>query len=1267
MELKQNGVFHSRYLLVRHIGGGASAQVWMAKDTKANNLVVALKIFSINSGMDSYGFQNFEREFTSVYNLNHTNLLPPSSYDIWEGIPYLVLPYCENGSVSCMIGRTDEVTLIQFLHDVAAGLEYLHDHDIVHQDIKPDNILINDSCQFLVTDFGISVASMSDSEASSGSAGTRAYMGPERFGDMAIAVKSSDIWSLGATAFELLTGEAPFGDWGGLVQASGEKSIALPAELQPEVKKIIEDCLSLNTWDRPLAKDIRQKIELYWETGSWKRKSYKKIFMMAASIIVAVIIGAGVYIWDYNRTKVYYYKDYVEQMGIPLGIHKLSSSEFSHRARTYKFIEKKRKTIGVQLVNSQGHIVYDTESEYRDRGINMRINYTADGKASAVIYMNHCNHPLYRKEFKDDYIIFTYGDNITERFLPKELSDCYVRLENENETKGKISRYKVEYDTNGYIKSVHYANRDNRLIGDQFGIYGKEYLYDDKGRTIEERFLGVNDSLKAMPFGLAYKIKKYDDQDNWIETSYFDQMGRPAVDVKDGIFIYSLEYDKFGNMSAFYYRNPDGSLMMPKREGMSGCAGIKFEYDEKGNRIKDTYIGLDGFPCVSTNGIASLQREYDEYGYVSIQSTYDSDGKPAPDKDGGNYGLTQKNDSVGNILAVTYRNKDGNPMIITGGYATIRCQYDSLGYQTEYATFDEDGKLVDVSSIAITRWKYDSQGRIVYSAFWDESKKACKNEYGIYCIRNEYNELGQRTQLAYYQEDGKTLMKQNDGYAVWKSEYDLQGNRVKDELLDEQGKLCMTSLGYAVELYNYDDKGNLLQNRYYDMDNRLVSVYGIAGYNHEYDSRGNEIKSYPVGLNGKLSVNQYIETYKYDDLNNIIELAYWDGGEKPVIHSNGYHKLVRKYNSKNQIIEQMYYGNDNDLMNLAGYNYAIEQYVYDQYGNVIDEFYFGKDKRAVKDQNGVHHYSNEYDNMQRCIRKLRYDENGDVTAANFGAAETKFEYDVKNNEICRAFYDGKGMRVTLVDGWSYYRKTYDNKNHQLSIVYFGSDDSPAIDKNGKYHKATFEYNAQGYQIEDAYWGIHGEPVICISNYHKLISSYDEYGNFTEQCTLDTQGKPIDGTMGFQRAVYTYKNGRLRDSVKTYNANGTLTGTYSWDGKQWILSGRSSVATSTVPSSSKGSNWVQNMRELSSGLPMDLGEKANHLTILSCKILDERSCELIFTTPKSKYEMSQEELMVFVNSVRMILKEMKLEYLPSGISLTGILYDSKERKIDTIKE
>ena len=362
MELKANQYFNNRYMLIQCMGEGASAQVWKAVDLQANNLPVALKVFSATGVMDTAGIQNFKHEFTSVFNLNHTNLLTPSSYDIFEGNPYLVMPFCEKGSTASYIGNVDEATLLKILHDVAAGLAYLHENKVVHQDIKPDNILISHSGDYLISDFGISAAANVDDSVVNGFCGTKAYMGPERFNGMP-AVFASDIWSLGAMAYELVTGQVPFGENGGLAQSLGEKVPNISKKLNSELKEIIYACLSPNPWERPLAKDIKEKIEIYWEYGTWKKLSYKKTLKVIMFSFLALIIAGGVAYYDYTRVKIRYYKDYAEYWGVPEGVHKLSKNEKEHRDETYKFEYKNYKLQRVSLVNSADKIIDHSDSE----------------------------------------------------------------------------------------------------------------------------------------------------------------------------------------------------------------------------------------------------------------------------------------------------------------------------------------------------------------------------------------------------------------------------------------------------------------------------------------------------------------------------------------------------------------------------------------------------------------------------------------------------------------------------------------------------------------------------------------------------------------------------------------------------------------------------------------------------------------------------------------------------------------------------------------
>ena len=268
MELKEKRIFDKRYRLTRILGSGGFSEVWLAEDMKVSNQRKALKVYAPGKGLDADGVQLFSKEFELVFDLNHANLLRPAHFDVCDRSPYLVLPYCEQGSAAKLVGKISEEEAWRFLHDVAMGLAYLHEQEppIIHQDIKPDNVLIDNRGNYLITDFGISAKARSTLRKSMGnvkSGGTIAYMAPERFGKDNTPIKASDIWSLGATLFELLTGDAPFGEHGGVLQKSGADVPDLTGNWSPELKEIVTLCLLKETWDRPTALQLVESTEKY--------------------------------------------------------------------------------------------------------------------------------------------------------------------------------------------------------------------------------------------------------------------------------------------------------------------------------------------------------------------------------------------------------------------------------------------------------------------------------------------------------------------------------------------------------------------------------------------------------------------------------------------------------------------------------------------------------------------------------------------------------------------------------------------------------------------------------------------------------------------------------------------------------------------------------------------------------------------------------------------------------------------------------------------
>lgn len=281
-------LFDNHYKLVRPLNtDGGTADVWLALDTntvKKENLndvqyfddtcldgmglLVAIKIYRPKNALDIEGEQRFRDEYMIVYNCNHTNLIHPTQYSIYKGIPYLVLPYCKRGSSDLLVGNlTQEYDIWKFIYDVASGLSYLHNSNppIIHQDIKPGNVLLDDNGNYAISDFGISVKyndhqdHFDDDEHS----GTFAYMAPERFKMDSEQTAESDIWAFGATLYELIIGVPPFGESGGELQSEGEVSLKFEGiKIPTNIKRLIEACLNYDPSKRPTADIIKDASEL---------------------------------------------------------------------------------------------------------------------------------------------------------------------------------------------------------------------------------------------------------------------------------------------------------------------------------------------------------------------------------------------------------------------------------------------------------------------------------------------------------------------------------------------------------------------------------------------------------------------------------------------------------------------------------------------------------------------------------------------------------------------------------------------------------------------------------------------------------------------------------------------------------------------------------------------------------------------------------------------------------------------------------------------
>lgn len=318
-DFAQSGeLFDGRYQLLRPLStAGGTADVWLALDvntidieeslgdgdevvkdsTDGTGMKVAIKIYRPKNALDIEGEQRFRDEYKIVYNCHHENLLQPTHFSIFKGMPYLVMPFCSAGSSEKFIGKwTTDDEVWKYMHDVASGLAYLHANNppIIHQDIKPGNVLIDDNENFSITDFGISSKFGGSHQYyyDDENAGTLAYMAPERFAEEAAPLAESDIWALGATVFELLTGDVPFGEEGGMNQPDGEVNLQFPKFLGPELQRLIKACLDKDPAKRPTAEYLSEAARL----KQFPIKRHSGLIWKILLGVVACVAGVAIYL-----------------------------------------------------------------------------------------------------------------------------------------------------------------------------------------------------------------------------------------------------------------------------------------------------------------------------------------------------------------------------------------------------------------------------------------------------------------------------------------------------------------------------------------------------------------------------------------------------------------------------------------------------------------------------------------------------------------------------------------------------------------------------------------------------------------------------------------------------------------------------------------------------------------------------------------------------------------------------------------------------------
>ena len=247
-----------RYEILREIGEGAFATVYLAKDAR-HERQVALKVLNADQGSES-GEVRFIREIRMLARLQHPNILPLHDSGHIESLLYYLMPYVSGETLRERIRRERQLAIdvaVQIGREAADALAYAHAQGIIHRDIKPENILLSGG-HAVIADFGIARAIdlagiQALTRTGMGGPGTPAYMSPEQMlGDRQLDGRT-DIYSLGCVLYEMLTGKPPFAGKDGFAKRFTEPA-PTPSNARKEVPRWLDSVVN-----KTLARDPQDR------------------------------------------------------------------------------------------------------------------------------------------------------------------------------------------------------------------------------------------------------------------------------------------------------------------------------------------------------------------------------------------------------------------------------------------------------------------------------------------------------------------------------------------------------------------------------------------------------------------------------------------------------------------------------------------------------------------------------------------------------------------------------------------------------------------------------------------------------------------------------------------------------------------------------------------------------------------------------------------------------------------------------------------------
>ena len=1155
------------YDVVRALGEGGMGTVYLGVHAALGQRV-AIKVLSSELSSNAEVRERFLQEARIQIALRHRSIVQVHTASTEGGGLALVMEYVDGPTLGQALATRGALPLDEALPLIGLILEavgYAHGRGVVHRDLKPSNLLLSSDGGVKVTDFGIAKVVGGTKMTRTGTVmGSAEYMSPEQVVGSSDIDLRSDLYSLGATFFEMLTGKAPFEGIGGPDSDSDylvrEAHVRRPApdprtlapHLPERVAMALVHALAKEPDDRP------QTAGEFWEEISEKaaapstpvvpaeedeversecgervtrreappEKTKKRrgcagfgiavvaLVILGGLVLVVGGVGGGLY-WNWARTKTIYCATVVERWGVQECDAKIGARQQKRRETTHALTVKKGKTLRVDRVNGFG--ISQSATEYV---------YGEDGRLDELLERNDRDRITGRWVYSDD---LSRRDRQRRNGAPTHDAEL------------------LEFDAEGWLVEVRYRTDAGGPRDVRDGVFGRRFQNDERGRVVRETLLGLDGTPAENKRGVGYTQFTNDDRGNVVETGHHRADGTPwhhrYYQWAPNLWAIKRNgYDEHGNLTSEKVFDPGGEPLHRHRYTI-GPHEIRYSHGERGQLLRKDHLDEQGRPVVTRNGYAAEVYAHDERGRVIEQAYLDETGEPAFGHGGvhrttteySDEGLTRevryfdrhgqalkrrwsgaaqriREDEFGDTVEMTSLDESGAPMLNKHGYATARYLLDEAGLQTEESYLGTRGEpAINYNCVSRVTQERDEFGEILVQSRFGvhgEPAGACGCDQAV-VFRSVVDGHGRLTEFARFGEDGGSYANDGTARTVWQR--DEAGRATEVAYYDLRDRLRRGKGVIATERFIFDARGREYERWYFDHEGERTLSDGVAGKRSAYDDAGRLVEATYLDEDGHAadsSSGYATESRTYDVHGTQRSVAYRDAQANPVEVSGGYASWQSRFDGHGDEVEKVYLDAAGNPVNLAA-GWASATYVRDELGRIVETRYFNAAGVPVAIDEGYSIRRRVYDDRSHVISTSYFGAADEPIEIDDGWARLDEEFDEWGDRVAGAFFGADGEPVTHGTSGHYrFTNSYDERGRRVEWAFFDADGDPMSRSDAKCHRERLILDVEGRPIETTYWDANGDPCDAWWGYQRYVMERDCEGDIVSKKLWDRRGKKV---------------------------------------------------------------------------------------------------------------------------------------------------------------